>query len=34
MTHGDDHGLVLPPMIAPFKVIVIPIGDPATELES
>ena len=20
MTHGDDHGLVLPPMIAPFKV--------------
>lgn len=34
MTHGDDHGLVLPPMIAPFKVIVIPIGDIAAELES
>lgn len=34
MTHGDDHGLVLPPMIAPFKVIIIPIGDVATELES
>ncbi len=29
MTHGDDHGLVLPPKIAPFKVIVIPIGDVA-----
>lgn len=27
MTHGDDHGLVLPPKIAPFKVIIIPIGD-------
>lgn len=27
MTHGDDHGLVLPPRIAPWKVIIIPIGD-------
>ncbi len=27
MTHGDDHGLVLPPKIAPTKVIIIPIGD-------
>lgn len=27
MTHGDDHGLVLPPKIAPYKVIIIPIGD-------
>lgn len=26
MTHGDDRGLVLPPMIAPIKVIIIPIG--------
>ncbi len=26
MTHGDDHGLVLPPKIAPVKVIIIPIG--------
>jgi len=26
MTHGDDRGLVLPPMIAPTKVIIIPIG--------
>lgn len=27
MTHGDDHGLVLPPKIAPYKIIIIPIGD-------
>lgn len=27
MTHGDDRGLVLPPKIAPIKVIIIPIGD-------
>ena len=27
MTHSDDHGLVLPPKIAPIKVIIIPIGD-------
>ena len=26
MTHGDDNGLVLPPNIAPYKTIVIPIG--------
>lgn len=26
MTHGDNHGLVLPPNIAPTKVIFIPIG--------
>jgi len=26
MTHGDDYGLVLPPKIAPTKVIIIPIG--------
>ena len=28
MTHSDDNGLVLPPKIAPIKVIVIPIGSP------
>lgn len=33
MTHGDDHGLVLPPKIAPFKVIIVPIGDVLEELE-
>lgn len=27
MTHGDDHGLVLPPQIAPVKVCIIPIGE-------
>lgn len=27
MVHGDDRGLVLPPRIAPYKVIIIPIGD-------
>ena len=26
MTHGDDRGLVLPPKIAPAKVVIIPIG--------
>lgn len=33
MTHGDDHGLVLPPMIAPFKVIIIPIGEVSEQLD-
>ena len=26
MVHGDDHGLVLPPKIAPIQVAIIPIG--------
>ena len=26
MTHGDNHGLVLPPNIAPTKIVFIPIG--------
>jgi len=26
MTHGDDSGLVLPPKIAPYQVVVVPIG--------
>ncbi len=25
MTHGDDNGLVLPPKLAPFQVVVVPI---------
>ncbi len=33
MTHGDDSGLVLPPKIAPWKVIIIPIGDVEEKLE-
>ena len=26
MTHGDDSGLVLPPRVAPYQVVVVPIG--------
>jgi prolyl-tRNA synthetase len=26
MTHGDDSGLVLPPRVAPYQVVIIPIG--------
>src|SRR5882724_1107009 len=26
MTHGDDSGLILPPLIAPFQVVIVPIG--------
>src|SRR5438552_7891627 len=26
MTHGDDSGLVLPPGIAPYQVVIVPIG--------
>jgi prolyl-tRNA synthetase len=25
MTHGDDHGLILPPRLAPIQVIIVPI---------
>lgn len=32
MVHGDNHGLVLPPKIAPYKVIIIPIGDVSEKL--
>ena len=32
MTHSDDHGLVLPPNIAPIKVSIIPIGKNNTEV--
>lgn len=31
LTHGDDYGLVLPPNIAPVKVIVVPIYKAETE---
>ncbi len=27
MTHSDDNGLVLPPNIAPYQVVIIPIGE-------
>ncbi|GDY33817.1 proline--tRNA ligase [Gandjariella thermophila] len=26
MTHGDDQGLVLPPKVAPYQVVIVPIG--------
>ena len=25
MTHSDDNGLVLPPKLAPFQVVIIPV---------
>jgi prolyl-tRNA synthetase len=25
MTHGDDHGLILPPRVAPYQVVIVPI---------
>jgi prolyl-tRNA synthetase len=34
MTHGDDKGLVLPPRVAPYQVVIVPIGrgDQAAEV--
>ena len=32
MTHSDDHGLVLPPKLAPFQVVVVPIYKNEDEL--
>jgi prolyl-tRNA synthetase len=26
MTHGDDSGLVLPPRVAPYQIVIVPIG--------
>jgi len=34
MVHGDDRGLVIPPNIAPTKVMIIPIGDNEEVLEA
>ncbi len=34
MVHGDDRGLVIPPNIAPTKVIIIPISDSENVLEA
>ena len=31
MTHGDDHGLMLPPSIAPIQVVVVPIWKKAEQ---
>ena len=32
MTHSDDHGLVLPPKLAPFQVVIVPIYKSVDEL--
>ncbi len=36
MTHSDDDGLVLPPAVAPYQVVIIPVtrGDDAAELNA
>lgn len=31
MTHGDDQGLVLPPKVAPYSIVMIPISNLASE---
>lgn len=33
MTHGDDHGLILPPKLAPIQVVVVPIWKSGNEDE-
>jgi prolyl-tRNA synthetase len=33
MTHGDDYGLVLPPRVAPYQIVIIPIWKNDTERE-
>lgn len=34
MTHSDDHGLVLPPSLAPIQVVIVPIYKSEEELKS
>ena len=34
MTHSDDNGLVLPPMLAPIQVVIIPITKGADQLKA
>jgi prolyl-tRNA synthetase len=36
MTHGDDKGLVLPPRLAPYQVVIVPIGrgDQAAQMQA
>ena len=34
MTHSDDHGLVLPPRLAPVQVAIVPIAKNAEQVES
>ena len=34
MTHSDDQGLVLPPKLAPYQVVIIPIPKPNEEIDA
>ncbi|MFA6161413.1 MAG: proline--tRNA ligase [Patescibacteria group bacterium] len=34
MAHGDDKGLVLPPKLAPYQVVIIPIGTSPEEVDA
>ncbi|MEZ5322950.1 MAG: proline--tRNA ligase [Microthrixaceae bacterium] len=34
MAHGDDRGLVLPPRIAPFQVVIVPVRDQPEVMET
>lgn len=34
MVHGDDNGLVLPPMVAPIQVVIVPIQDKKEEVQN
>ena len=34
MTHSDDHGLVLPPRLAPFQVVIVPIFKEKNQLST
>jgi prolyl-tRNA synthetase len=34
MTHGDDQGLVMPPRLAPYQAVIVPIGRKAEEREA
>ncbi|MBI5082915.1 MAG: proline--tRNA ligase, partial [Chloroflexi bacterium] len=33
MVHGDDQGLIMPPRLAPFQVVIVPIGKTDAEKE-
>ncbi|MCS6991843.1 MAG: proline--tRNA ligase [Chitinophagales bacterium] len=33
MAHGDDHGLILPPRVAPIQLVIIPIARSSQQLE-
>ena len=33
MSHGDDNGLVLPPKLAPYQIVIIPVFKSEDELD-